>query len=41
MRNRMPAVVLVPVGWYEEASAALTAQKGPLTAQKRRDQHVS
>jgi hypothetical protein len=34
MRNRKPAVVLVPVGWYEEASAALTAQK-------RRDQHVS
>ena len=29
------------VAEYMEASAALTALKGPLTAQKRRDQHVS
>lgn len=39
LRNRRPGAVLVPVGWYEDAQAALrSAADGPDTTQAGGDQ---
>ena len=39
MRYRKPGAILVPLGWYEEAEAALSsAGDGPVSAQAGGDQ---